>query len=156
MLVLTNKQDSHRAFVRLKRELERDTKKHQRHVGWQGGNRYLAVRWSPKHHFWSHLNATVDSGRYWCCFGTELGPESRSRSITVELNPRKGGIQRRTAGLFLRDKGQVLVGHSGKIGGGRKGIGKGAPSSALATTGRASHLHVRSARATPSPPGVMT
>lgn len=46
-------------------------------------------------------------------------------SITVEVNPPHEGENHRTAGVFLRDgAGRVHVAHSGKIGGGRPGVGK--------------------------------
>jgi hypothetical protein len=48
-------------------------------------------------------------------------------NIVCEINPPKASIDRRCAGLFVRDAdGVIYVTHSGKIGGGRKGIGKSA------------------------------
>ena len=45
-------------------------------------------------------------------------------SITVETNPPLEGFDRRCAGLFLKDnQGNVILGHTGRVGGGRKGIG---------------------------------
>ena len=42
----------------------------------------------------------------------------------VEINPPHSGEYRHTAGVFLRDhKGRVYVGHSGRLGGGRRGVG---------------------------------
>ncbi|MBN1546262.1 MAG: hypothetical protein JW902_06350, partial [Syntrophaceae bacterium] len=46
-------------------------------------------------------------------------------AAACEINFPTGGIDRRMGGAFARDrKGQVFVVHRGKIGGGRKGIGK--------------------------------
>jgi hypothetical protein len=46
-------------------------------------------------------------------------------SITCEINPPVQGVNRRVAGAFLRGSDESLaLGHSGKIGGGRKGIGQ--------------------------------
>lgn len=65
--------------------------------------------------------------RYWCCFGAKDATKYRSFSITGQLNPTINGFNRRAAGAFVRDsQGRVYVAHSGKIGGGRSGIGKSA------------------------------
>jgi hypothetical protein len=55
-----------------------------------------------------------------------MDPNSHSSvNITCEINPPTEGIDRRCAGVFLKDSGSGLyLAHSGKIGGGRKGIGK--------------------------------
>jgi hypothetical protein len=124
MQVLTAREPSRRAFAKLKRQLEGASVQYERRAGWQGGNRYLDIHWNAECEFWSHLNDTMAKGRYWCCFGTKLGSENESHSIVVELNPPKSGVDRRTAGLFLTHDRHVFVGHSGRIGGGRKGIGK--------------------------------
>lgn len=48
-------------------------------------------------------------------------------SIVCEINPPRIGINRQCAGLFIRDStGSVYLAHSGKIGGGRAGVGKAA------------------------------
>jgi hypothetical protein len=47
-------------------------------------------------------------------------------SITVECNPPVQGVDRRCAGAFLTDGRKTYLAHSGKIAGGRKGIGKSA------------------------------
>ena len=58
-----------------------------------------------------------------CNYPADVG----SLSIACELNPPEKDINRQCAGLFLRDtEGIIYVAHSGKIGGGRKGIGKSA------------------------------
>jgi len=45
-------------------------------------------------------------------------------SIAVQCNPPLKGINHRCAGAFLTDDSEVYLAHSGKIAGGRKGIGK--------------------------------
>ena len=50
----------------------------------------------------------------------------RSNNITVEVNPSIHGVNRRVAGLFAVDDktGHTVLLHRGRIGGGKKGIGK--------------------------------
>lgn len=63
--------------------------------------------------------------RHWNVFGlTRNLDESASNAIVVEINIPLSGYSRKVAGLFARDeKGRIFLLHSGKIGGGRKGIG---------------------------------
>jgi hypothetical protein len=55
-----------------------------------------------------------------------MDPNSNSSvDITCEINPPKEGIDRRCGGIFLKDMASgFFLAHSGKVGGGRKGIGK--------------------------------
>ena len=64
--------------------------------------------------------------RYWNALGSGPPALRRSNNITVEVNPAIHGVDRRVAGLFaLDDKtGHTVLLHRGRIGGGRKGIGK--------------------------------
>jgi hypothetical protein len=85
----------------------------------------FTVHWNPRLHFWSLLDAERAKGRFWCCFGTDDPNNHKSPAIVCEINPPKEGYDRRAAGVLLRDDaGKIYLGHSGKIGGGRKGIGK--------------------------------
>jgi hypothetical protein len=50
-----------------------------------------------------------------------------SLTIACEVNPPRTGVDRRCAGVLLTEgRGQTYLGHTGKIGGGRAGIGKAA------------------------------
>ena len=47
--------------------------------------------------------------------------------ITVEINPPHEGENRRVAGLFARDEeNRIYIAHTGRVGGGRTGIGQNA------------------------------
>jgi hypothetical protein len=71
------------------------------------------------------LEPDREPSRYWCCFGTENPTHANNLTIVGEINPTKEGVNRRNAGIFLRDnQGVVYLAHSGKVGGGRVGIGK--------------------------------
>jgi len=96
-----------------------------RTVGFQGDSFELEVYWHPEQHIWSHFEEPDWAERYWCIFGTDDVNTNESLSITCEINPPYEGINRRVAGVFAGDEGgDVYVTHSGKIGGGREGVGK--------------------------------
>lgn len=90
------------------------------HLGYSGEN---VVFYSKKYDLWftTHKNRN----RFWNGFGVGRPSTGRNVSITVEINPPFKGINRRIGAVFARnEKGEVLVLHRGKIGGGRFGIGK--------------------------------
>ena len=66
-----------------------------------------------------------EDNRFWNAFGIGKPKAGQNNSITGEINFPFEGINRRTAGAFAEDNnGNILVLHRGKIGGGKKGIGK--------------------------------
>jgi hypothetical protein len=92
-------------------------------VGFQGGAMELDVFWHPEIQLWA-ATQQLDT-RYWFGFGTQR-PEALM-GIACEINIPLQGINRRVAGLLGHDdQGQVLLLHTGKVGGGRPGIGKSA------------------------------
>ncbi|MBI1749673.1 MAG: hypothetical protein HY234_01005 [Acidobacteria bacterium] len=112
-------------FDLLFENLSHDCQPIQPFVGWQGGGGKFTVYWNPQLRFWSLLDSKNVEARYWCCFGTDDPTQHASVGIVCEVNPPKENFDRRTAGVLLRDdRGRIYLGHSGKIGGGRKGIGK--------------------------------
>lgn len=64
--------------------------------------------------------------RYWNAFGVSPLVLRYSNHITVEVNPAIRGVNRRVAGLFAVDDetDHTVLLHRGRIGGGKKGIGK--------------------------------
>jgi hypothetical protein len=126
MLVpLTNRAEVREAFVRLSSQLKRNSKSFKRYVGWQGGGGHYTLNWRSHENFWSLLEPLEIENRYWCCFGIGKPAKHGSQSIICEINPPIKGVDRRIAGIVLKDDSDVLyLAHSGKIGGGRKGIGK--------------------------------
>jgi hypothetical protein len=65
--------------------------------------------------------------RYWNAFGI-YQPGASSQSIAVEINITTEDNSRQVAGFFARDveSDKIFLMHTGKVGGGRKGIGKSA------------------------------
>jgi hypothetical protein len=62
--------------------------------------------------------------RFWNCFGIENPVERQMLNITVEINPPHEGENRRLAGMFIRDnENRIYLAHTGRVGGGRSGIG---------------------------------
>ena len=99
-------------------------KKFKRKVGWPGDHGEFDLYWHQDAGFWV-VFGLEELSRYWCAYGT-MDPNSNSSvDITCEINPPTEGIDRRCGGVFLKDSGSGLyLAHSGKVGGGRKGIGK--------------------------------
>ena len=91
--------------------------------GHKGGNFTLKAHHDDKLWFSSKLRLEADC--YWNVYG--LNPESsRSNDNAVQINVPIKGINRSKAGLFAEDAStkEIYLLHRGKIGGGRKGIGK--------------------------------
>ncbi len=66
------------------------------------------------------------SARYWNGFGLSSDLDSsKSNNIVIEINIPLSGINRRVSGAFATDEnGKRYLLHRGRVGGGRKGIGK--------------------------------
>ena len=133
LTIISDNEESFHAFELLRRTFTHEATIFAEHlVGWQGGSKRLTVYWHPSFEIWGVLeaeppNEKKNSGRFWNCFGINDPARHSMLTITVEMNPPHQGRNRRAAGLFLRDgDGRVFLGHTGKVGGGRKGIGKNA------------------------------
>ena len=94
-------------------------------LGHPGASIRAKVAWSERLGIWFFSRKIADR-RYWHAFGVGR-PESGSHiSITCEINFPLCGIDRRTGGAFAEDSaGRIFVVHRGKLGGGKKGVGKG-------------------------------
>lgn len=81
------------------------------------------VHYSSKLDFWWSINEL--GPHYWNAFGIGEPNESKRNRIKCEANYLKTGIDFRRAGLWAKDlKENYFFLHSGRIGGGQKGIGK--------------------------------
>ena len=96
-----------RLFARALRALAEETIPVK--LGHPGASEKAKVAWSETLGIWS--------------FSRKIG--GAGIAITCEINFPLCGIDRRTGGAFAQDRaGKVFVVHRGKLGGGRRGIGK--------------------------------
>jgi hypothetical protein len=93
-------------------------------LGHQGASIPAKVSWSKKLGIWSCSQALAQV-RYGNVFGMGKPKEGSYPAITAEINLPWSGIDRKTGATFATDAwNRVYVVHRGKIGGGKKGIGK--------------------------------
>jgi hypothetical protein len=123
--VLTSQAEIAEAAKKFRSILEAASTEHrERKIGFQGGAMTAVVHWLPAADLWVAF-ADVEANRFWNAFGLGNPSDSEMLSIVVEVNPPFEGRDRRCAGAFIRkDNGEVWLGHSGKIGGGKRGVGK--------------------------------
>src|SRR5437867_1488924 len=127
LVPLVKVKDIRSAFETLRGRMTRGTNPYQRTLGYRGGSELATVNWRPQERIWAHYNPSSIPNRYWCCYGVEDPSGRELLEITAEINPPREGVDRRIRGAFVRDlNGRVYLVHSGGVGGGRKGIGKGA------------------------------
>lgn len=98
------------------------------YVGYRGGYERLEVCTNNTIWFAYQSPENRGSSRHWNVFGAGLPDLTHSNNITVEINFDLQGTNRQVAGLFALDEktGNTILLHRGKIGGGKKGIGKSA------------------------------
>ena len=93
-------------------------------LGHQGASLPAKVLWSKKLGIWL-FSHTINEVRYWNYFGLGKPKEAGILSTTAAINFPWQGIDRKTGGAFAKDAwGNIFVIHRGKIGGGKKGVGK--------------------------------
>ncbi|MFH2075986.1 MAG: hypothetical protein ABIJ57_11685, partial [Pseudomonadota bacterium] len=94
-------------------------------LGHPGASIRTKVSWSDSLGIWFFSRKIADR-RYWNAFGMRRPEGGAHIPITCEINFPLCGIDRRTGGAFAEEgAGQVFVIHRGKLGGGKKGVGKG-------------------------------
>lgn len=99
------------------------TKQYKCKLGYQGGTEQADVFWLESVGIWAAFQK-LDT-RYWNAFGIGEPVEGGYLGITCEINFPLKGINKQISGAFAKDKdGSIYVVHNGRIGGGRKGIGK--------------------------------
>jgi hypothetical protein len=101
-------------------------KKMTKSIGYPGGTiRNANVLTDGVYWFWTKHRRSADTPRKLNWFGV-LGEERHGVSITVEINAAYTGRNDQAGGFFARevDTGRVYLLHSGRVGGGTKGVGK--------------------------------
>jgi hypothetical protein len=115
----------------LERNLRSSLKRQGTHnIGHPGGNFDDEVYSNGAGTLWAALGKTFEENaitRYWNGFGV-FDPDRRRQEIAVEINIPAESNTAQIAGFFARDTGtgDTFLLHSGKVGGGRPGIGKSA------------------------------
>ena len=97
-------------------------------VGFPGGNDNVEIYSAGDGHLWAGFKKPIKQDshpRFWNAFGV-FNPAANSQTISVEINIERSGNSGRVAGFFARDMetGDILLMHSGKVGGGQKGVGR--------------------------------
>ncbi len=93
-------------------------------LGHPGASEKAKVAWLETHGIW-FFSRKIAGSRYWNAFGIGRPTGGAGIAITCEINFPLCGIDRRTGGAFAQDSaGHIFVVHRGKLGGGRRGIGK--------------------------------
>jgi hypothetical protein len=131
LTAIAERSESLAAFQMLKDSLQKDAKVFPDHyIGWQGGRRQHTVYWLSKLSIWAVLEQSPPlfrkgpRRRFWNCFGIHNPENQQTLKMSVEINPPHEGENRRVGGLFARDdENRIYIAHTGKVGGGRKGIG---------------------------------
>lgn len=126
-----DRNESLAAFQLLTQSIGKDAQVFPDHaIGWQGGSRRHTVYWLPKLGVWAVLELSPSGikeergHRFWNCFGIDSPAVKQVLPITVEINPPHEGEDERVAGMFARDEvNGIYLAHTGRVGGGRKGIG---------------------------------
>ncbi len=127
--------DSTASKRRAQAQMERNLKSvldHQgsMNIGFRGDNFDHEIYGFGPDQLWASFKPPEQEGstkRFWNGFGI-FQPDRAAQNITVEINIPLETNQERAAGFFAEDPltGGIYLMHSGKIGGGRKGIGKSA------------------------------
>ena len=126
LTAFTENDDSHAAFNTLRETLSAGDLL-TRNLGGQGFSEKRDVTWHPKVGIWSLLEVREDLNRFWCCYGIENPTSTKALNIALEINPPYSGTNLRMAGAFAWGPGGLIhLCHTGRIGGGRRGVGKGA------------------------------
>lgn len=133
LMLVTDRDESLRAFEAFESAFTVGAALFPNHyVGFQGGHQIVNVHWHGsagiwgvfEREAWDQSGRPLALGRFWAAFGVDDPSKRSSLNITVEMNPPREGENRRTAGVLLRDEaGGFYIGHTGKVGGGRRGIG---------------------------------
>ncbi|MBL7238876.1 hypothetical protein [Komagataeibacter rhaeticus] len=117
------------ARARLVRDLKSTlTCQGTRNVGFPGGNVNHTLYSNGENRLWCAFGETIHDTavpRYWNAFGI-YKPDQSAQMMSVEINIAMNSNTARVAGFFARDgeTGDIFLMHSGKVGGGRPGIGK--------------------------------
>jgi len=94
------------------------------YIGHKGSdnNNFYPLTYSKELNIWWTLNKLYD--RYWNAFGIGEPKNNKNVSMICGINYPLSDLNFRFAGLFVKNKSEYILTHSGKIGGGKEKIGK--------------------------------
>jgi hypothetical protein len=125
--MITEKKGAQTAFTHLRNALTRKAESFVQEVKWPNGRGRFQVFWHSEHGIWALPRKQPPHGqsnRFWCAYGTQNPALHKSLRIMCEINPPTID-NARSAGAFVRDSGgELYLVHTGRIGGGAKGVGK--------------------------------
>jgi hypothetical protein len=129
LVVLEETKQKKFAQAALENNLKGTLKRYRVHtIGFPGDNFDLPLFSAGRERLWvAFAGPSKDAPipRYWNGFGI-YQPDKPAQSITVEINISTESVGAQVSGFFAQDNetGDIFLMHSGKIGGGRPGIGK--------------------------------
>ena len=122
--LVTDCRESLRAFCLLHEAMENQGARITCSLGHPGGNFRASVFYVKQADFWCYPQENRGYHKFYIPFGRGR-PHGGDNNMAVQINPPHEGENKRLAGIFLSDHlGRYYIGHTGKLGGGRKGIGK--------------------------------
>lgn len=125
LVPLTRKDEIKIAYTKLKSQMNKRAQMVDTVLGWKGQSQAFTVAWHADLGIWNYYDAKFAKTRYWCPCGVEDPNEISMVNIIVEINTEYQGYDRRVAGAFVHDgNNNIYLTHSGKVAGGRKGVGK--------------------------------
>ena len=108
---------------KMEASIKRAAKKRARYtIGFPSGSMEADVCYLPRLDFWVGFEAVHN--RYWTACGLGDPFAKSAPAPQLEINAPFKGINRQTAGAFVKDDdGNCYLAHSGRVGGGAKGVG---------------------------------
>jgi hypothetical protein len=102
--------------------------KHESYVinyGSAGGSTLIQILYSPKYNLW--WGNSMEPNRFWNPFGLKKPKPNSTVTGRCQMNYSASEVDNNVAALLCKDaKGEIYLLHSGKVGGGQKGVGKNA------------------------------
>jgi hypothetical protein len=104
--------------------------KHESYIinyGSAGGSAPINISYSPEYNMWWGNSDERKANRFWNPFGQGKPKPNSTVTGRCQINYSASGINNSVGGLFAKDSsGEIYLLHSGKVGGGQKGVGKNA------------------------------
>ena len=93
-------------------------------LGFWTADHRIEAHWHGQLRFWGAFERNAGAQRFRNAFGQDGPGENSHLQATVEINAPTSGVNRRLGGLFVTDGVRRFFAHTGRVGGGRQGIGQ--------------------------------